>query len=503
MGKGILRHSHINEKGVAIATAMSVVLILALLGAGLLLLSMREMNISLKSESSNQAFHVAEAGVEYATNKISNGEIVTNYPDTTVSFGAGEFVVSIDREVDYNTPQVTYSITSVGIVEDSQATETSWLPSLINEIIPVAFAADNQKTIQVEMKQTKPFTEYVFFMDEKQDPDNYNFISCKPGDPVGDEVTGSVHANGHNYITSTSTYDLSIYSVADGYPKFNGLVSYVNEINVNGKSYVDYSETSGPYFNPKPAKVDEVAFPATNDYTFLEGKAGNGWVLHGNTTITLKDNNPSSNDNNSTLEIVNDGINIPPLTLSSGNGVLYVKNGDVSVSGTLDGSLTIVSAGGGTSEGNIKIVGDITYAKEDIIPSETASDDMLGLIAEKDIYIPYNSAPSDISINAIMLAQNGSIWYEDWDSSSTMGGGGGGMVSKGILAVNGSLIQKTDFGDASGTTGKGKHFGYTWGMVDKSKEGYYKNLNYDERLHYLEPPYFFKPNRSLYKITWK
>ena len=166
-----------NEKGMAIATVMIVVAILALLGTGLLLMSMREMNISLKSESANQAFHVAEAGIDYATNKILDGEILTDYPDTTVTFGAGKFIVSIDREVDFSQtpPQATYSITSTGIVEDTQA--TGWLPSIINKIAPVAFAADNQKTLEVEMKQISPFFGYVFFIDEKQDTDNYNFTS--------------------------------------------------------------------------------------------------------------------------------------------------------------------------------------------------------------------------------------------------------------------------------------------------------------------------------------
>ena len=478
MKKDVLRHLRINEKGVAIATAMSVVLILALLGAGLLLLSMREMNISLKSESSNQAFHVAEAGVEYATNKILDGEVLVDFSDTK-TFGPGEFKVDVVRAIDYTIPRVTYTITSVGTVEDTQSTETSWLPSLINKVIPVAFAADDQKTLNVEMKQTKPFTEYVFFMDEKQDPDNYNFVSYKKSSTYyHDEVTGSVHANGNVGLG----YDLSIYSAKDGLPIFSGVidkdgdgsidesVTYVNE---NGINIVG----NNPTFNPPHKKVAEAIFPATNDYTFLEGKAGDDWIFHGDTTITLNGGNVSI-DNGSE-------VSIPQ------NGIIYINNGDVSVSGTLDGRLTIVSAGG-TAGGNIKIVDNVTY-QNGVIPSVDAND-MLGLIAEKDIMIPSNISSDNIVIDGIMLAKNGSIWYEDWDSNSTMGSGSG-MVSKGTLTVNGSLIQKTDFGDVSGT-GKGKHFG-------KSESGFLKRYNYDKRLNYLEPPYFFKSDRSLYEITWR
>jgi len=490
MKKDVLRHLRINEKGVAIATAMSVVLILALLGAGLLLLSMREMNISLKSESSNQAFHVAEAGVEYAMNKISNGEILSDYPDTTITFGAGEFVVSIDREVDFGQtpPQATYFITSTGIVEDTQSTETSWLPSLINEIIPTAFAADNQKTLQVEMKQTKPFTEYVFFMDEKQDADNYNFTSYKKsGVPtVGDEVTGSVHANGNvdiNGVDNGLGYDLSIYSVVDGYPIFNGLVSYVNGINVNGTIYDNDQAVPGPYFDPNPDEVTVTVFPESNDEMSLREYADKSLgiidAFGGDVMVEINGNSLSINGGS-------------PITLQNDNNIIVVENGDIllSSSNDLDGKLTLVSV-----DGNIEISSNVQYEDKDLDPTiltdpeNEISDDMLGLIAEKDIIVPYlDSVPDNISIDAVMLAKTGSVWYVDWNNIKS------GMSDlKGILTVNGSIIQKTDFDNSSG---KGKHFG-------QIKKGFLKRYNYDKRLYYLEPPYFFKPNRSLYKITWK
>ncbi len=488
-----------NEKGMAIATVMIVVAILALLGTGLLLMSMREMNISLKSESANQAFHVAEAGIDYATNKILDGEILTDYPDTTVTFGAGKFIVSIDREVDFSQtpPQATYSITSTGIVEDSQATQTSWLPSLINKVIPVAFAADNQKTLEVEMKQTDPFTEYVYFMDEKQDPENYNFTSYYDKslkDYIGDEITGTVHANGNVGLG----YDLSIYSKKDGLPIFSGVidkdgdgsidesVTYVNEIYIVGNN---------PTFNPPHKQVTEVAFPATNDFSYVrqeidEGK-WNGWIYSGDVEVTL---------NGTSLQVDSDN-----LSLSDGSNVLYVEDGNVTINeGVLDGRLTIMSAGGSSDDGDIEIDGNITY-QNGVVPSVDAND-MLGLIANNDIVVS-DDAPNDVFIDAVMLAKNGSIWYEYWSGGwgGGMGGGMGGGKSKGTITVNGSLIQKTDYGDV--WTGKGgKHFGYTWGMTDKDdkvKTGYYKKLNYDERLHYSQPPYFFKPDRSLYEITWR
>jgi len=479
MEKDVLRHLHINEKGVAIATAMSVVLILALLGAGLLLLSMREMNISLKSESSNQAFHVAEAGVEYATNKILNGEILSDYPDTTVTFGAGEFVVSIDREVDYDTPQVTYTITSTGIVEDAQATQTGWLPSLINEVIPVAFAADNQKTLQVEMKQTKPFTEYVFFMDEKQDADNYDFISYyQKMNYHYDVVTGSVHANGHDYGDLTQNYDLSIYSWNTNYPVFNGKVTYVEGINIYKKNGTGPDFDSSFSSNPEQiSKVDFSAAEVTNDFDYFKNEAGEAWKFSGDTTIILNGGNVEING-------INKGA-IPQ------NGVIYIYNGDASVSGTLDGRLTIVSAGGGTSEGNIKIVNNITYANENIEPSASASVDMLGLIAKKDIYVP-NTVQDGVKVDAVMIAREGSIWYENWGTRSQK------YDYTDHFVVNGSLIQHTDYDQATGNKRRMGHVN-TVG----SPYGFLKRYNYDERLHYLEPPYFFKPDRSLYKITWK
>lgn len=485
-----------DERGMALATVMLIMLALSLMGTALLVTSMREMNISLKSEGSNQAFHVAEAGIDYAINKVLDGEILADYPDTTVTFGAGEFVVSIDREVDFSqTPsQATYSITSTGIVEDSQSTGTSWLPSLINKVIPVAFAANNQKTLNVEMKQTDPFTKYVFFMDEKQDPDSYNFVSYKKSSTYyHDEVTGSVHANGHSYSTSTSTHDLSIYSVANGYPIFNGLVSYVNGINVNGTVYDNDKTVPGPYFDPNydpnPDEVTVTVFPESNDEMSLREYADksleiiDAFAFGSDVMVEISGNSLSINGGS-------------PITLQNGNNILVVENGDIllSSSSDLDGRLTLVSV-----DGDIEISSNIQYKDKDLDstiladPENEISDDILGLIAENDIVI-LGSAPDNISIDAIMLAKTGSIWYEDWNGMK-------GKSAKGTITVNGSLIQKTDFGDVLGT-GKGKHFGYTSGMGG-SKAGYYKKLNYDNRLNYIEPPYFLKPDRSLYEITWR
>jgi len=490
MRKSIFGHlpSVKNERGMAIATVMIVVVILALLGTGLLLISMREVNMSLKSESSNQAFHVAEAGIDYATNKILDGEVLVDFSDTK-TFGPGEFKVDVVRAIDYTIPRVTYTITSVGTVEDTQATKTGWLPSIINKIAPVALAADNQKTLEVEMKQISPFFGYVFFMDKKQDLDNYDFISyCQKISNHYDVVTGSVHANGHDNLALNHdlalnydlalNHDLSIYSWNTNYPVFNGKVTYVEGINIYKKN------GTGPYFDssfsPNPEQVSKVDFSAAgiaNDLDYFKNEAGEAWKFNGDTIIVLEGGNVKIN-----------GINKGAIPQS---GVIYVYNGDASVSGILDGRLTIVSAGGGTSEGNIKIVGDVTYADGNIIPSETASDDMLGLIAKKDIYIP-NTVSNGVKVYAIMLAKEGSIWYENWGTRSHK------YDYTDHFVVNGSLIQHTDYDK---TTGNKRRMGHV--NTTGSPYGFLKRYNYDKRLNYLEPPYFFKPDKSLYEIIWK
>lgn len=87
------------------------------------------------------------------------------------------------------------------------------------------------------------------------------------------------------------------------------------------------------------------------------------------------------------------------------NGIIFIED-NVWVEGIVKGRFTLVSAkltGIPTDYTTIRINSNITYLARD-------GSNILGLIAEKDIKVP-QYAPSVLTIDAIMLAQNGRVFY--------------------------------------------------------------------------------------------
>ncbi|MFA7245059.1 MAG: hypothetical protein WC070_02645 [Candidatus Magasanikbacteria bacterium] len=79
------------------------------------------------------------------------------------------------------------------------------------------------------------------------------------------------------------------------------------------------------------------------------------------------------------------------------NGVIYSTD-HVWVEGVINGRITVVA----NSNSDIIINGNITY-------NEKYGDDVLGLMAIRDVIIPYNT-PNDMEIDAVLLSATGSIF---------------------------------------------------------------------------------------------
>jgi hypothetical protein len=147
----------------------------------------------------------------------------------------------------------------------------------------------------------------------------------------------------------------------------------------------------------------------------------------------------------------------------SGDVTTYqCRTGDVFVSGTLRGNLTIAA------ENNIVIVDDLTYST-----TGAASNDLLGLIANQfvQVYHPVNSSGNNISpafqdpqIHAAILALGHSFIVQNYDEGAKLG----------TLTVNGAIAQKW-----RGPVGTGGGSG----------TGYLKDYGYDTRFQYASPPH--------------
>ncbi len=176
--------------------------------------------------------------------------------------------------------------------------------------------------------------------------------------------------------------------------------------------------------------------------------------------------------------VANGGCAVPayqplaPYSDPQGCGVAYVR-------GSYAGDMTIASAK------DIVINGDVAKS----------GDHMLGLIANNfvRVYHPVNpdpsdptdhsqcvndpSTPTDISIDAAILALQHSFTVDSYFCGGTLG----------TLTVNGTIAQK--FRGPVGRNSGGS-----------AVNGYVKNYQYDDRLRLREPPHFIDPVQSAWRL---
>jgi hypothetical protein len=155
------------------------------------------------------------------------------------------------------------------------------------------------------------------------------------------------------------------------------------------------------------------------------------------------------------------------------NGIV-LGEGRVNVQGTLDGTLSLVSLV------DIYIQDDVLYEQN---PRFTYSDDLLGLIAERDIVVAENAANNNnCEIHGNVFARTGSFYAQNYEW----------RPPSGELRVLGSLAQNTR--GAVGTFA---------GSPPMLNHGFYKRYRYDDRLDEaaVRPPSYPRFAFRSYSIT--
>jgi len=164
-----------------------------------------------------------------------------------------------------------------------------------------------------------------------------------------------------------------------------------------------------------------VDIPLEFDTTGMRAAANSNGKVFKDTTSTNKITNVSFNfldDGTVTYsQQIGSGSWSAPITTLLTNlapgGVIFVERGNVFVKGTISGRATIVASKlGNNSCGNIFQTDDLKYKVDPKI--NAASTDMLGLVAEQNIRLQYNTETRghDIITMASMFALNGDIGPE-------------------------------------------------------------------------------------------
>lgn len=429
-----------DKKGVILILSYLAVTALLTLSAVFVFRISHEKNFALRDKNTIYALYLAEAGLDRGLLWLRDQSSPPSgtalfYPLGTnpQSLGDGTYLISMDPD-DNNAGRTLkrYKIISTGTVGGITK-------QLANEI------------------QTDSYARYAYFTNTEHFR-WYGWFRVPVWFIGGDTLSGPTHTNSHFHIKAGPVFTGQVES-SDNYITF-----------FNNGSYLDTTSTSNPPYD-EPIFQQGIQLGADSIDTpskALDLRAAavqGGLKLTGSTTVVL--------NADGTMNVTNshkgwDNENMPLPT----NGALFVDGGDLTVSGTLNGQLTM-----GTNK-NIVIINNITYADDP--RSNPNSDDMLGLISEKDVVVSENT-PYNVEVGGSIMALGNSFIVEEWWEGP----------AKGTLTVYGGIIQRErgPVGTFSSVTGQ-------------KLSGYSKDYRYDARLVNSPPP-FYPTTGDYISLCWK
>lgn len=424
-----------DKKGLVFLIALVFVLVVALGAAAFMALSTNEITIMRNQNNSTRAFYIAEAGIERAVAWLRSqatppiavvGPVNQNLAATGY---AGSYRYNIAPNPGNPVPPAlgiyVYTVTS-----------TSTIGIATRSII-------TQETMELNT-----FARYSYFTS------NESFLIWWWEIPVwfttGTLLEGPVHTNDQYHISGDPIFDGPVSSVA---------------------TTIDYMHGGPPNDNPQFRQgltlgADPVDTALLTSNILQAAAAGvGGYTFNGNTEIVLI--------GNGTMDVTNSNL-VPPMQNMPlpVNGAVFVTNGDLGISGTLDGRLTV-----GSSR-DVIIRDDIRYANDPRVNPN--SDDILAIMSDRDIIVDEHAADGnpqrDLDIFATLIAIGETPPHEDDDGSLYVERYWSGL--KGLLTVYGGLIQKR-----RGPVGTFNS------RTNRRVSGYDKDYHFDIRMNANPPPH--------------
>ena len=441
------------ESGMALVAILAVTGVMLLFALSVLMMASIEAGLTARRACKSRAFYLAEGGLTRGMLWMEAQDAPPEGTATIHPFGAepdtvgsGTYYVEIVPDPTNGTAErPAYTIVSTGNVNGH----------------------DRTLHLRVGLGQ---FTDYLYFTDREHEPGS--------GAPLWfdsyDVLDGPVFTNDQISIHGDPTF---MYHVASAYggpddddANHDPLFLYYNGDPFN--NIESAAAANPPYDNPDFQEGYELGVPSvdypdhnlTNDIEDLADMVG--LTITGTHEIVL-----SRIDAVSGLPMYGyvsyrqPGFPWTDVEISSINGLLFV-NGSFSVSGVLDGALTLAS------NGSIWVTDDVTYRDSDEDGPNPYCDDMLGLISGTDINISMSEANmNDCVIHAAMVALDNCFRADQWSSGPL----------RGLLTVRGCIVQGYHGAVNTTTVVDGEEILLT---------GYATDYGYDWRLLEDSPPYF-------------
>ena len=434
-----------NEKGIVLVVTFGLITVLLLFLAGFFSVSFNQSLSADIFKRRTRAFYLAESGLDHTiywlraqgTPPIGNS---TNPWGGVQSLGGGTYSVAI---------------TDLGIVGGAGSNVRRYK-------VTSTGTYGNRTRILTEYVQVDNYARYLWFTNtEMFSGTNVWFWSQ-------DSLSGPTHTNGHLNIYGTPFFGGDVNSV-DTYIKY-----YNNGTNINLSQLSNAPNDVPTFQNGVNFGADPIVMPH-QALNLRAAATSSGLSLTGNTAVVLNSNG-TMNVTNSAKSWNNKNMALPA------NGALFVNkdsnnHGQLTISGTLKGRLSV-----GSSDG-IDIPGNLVYSNDP--RTNPSSTDVLGIISEGDVVIGHgskNTPNADLEIDGCIMAMSTSFMMQDWDDPD---------YKHDTLTVLGGIIQ-----DERGPVGTFN------GSNGTKNSGYSKSYAYDARLLSAPPP--FIPTTGDYIIlSWE
>ena len=350
------------------------------------------------------------------------------------------------------TTTTTIPTTTTTITTTTTSTTTTTIPEgSTNQysIVSVGTVRGQGKIVILEGIRKKTWAQYALWSDDNRQ------IYFKSGE----EFYGHVHANNELWFS--------------GDPEFFGDCTSASTTYGGSTNSCIFHEgfKMGPEYADTIANVDFADLLTKADLV-ITGVTQMAFV---GTNIVVS--NSQMGWNSHTSSIPEEGV----IYIETGTGGGSEKYGDVSVSGTVDGRVTIVT------DRDINITDNLTYADDS--KTNSLSDDALGLISKRDIVVK-PSCPNNVKIYAHMIA-TGNLTSSETDGSFGVENYSSGSP-RGTLTVHGGIVQ--DYRGAVGTFNP---------STGQTVTGYEKNYTYDTRFASNPPPEYPPLSNALQFGTWR
>jgi type II secretory pathway pseudopilin PulG len=341
-----------NKKGFILVASYMVIVVLIILGASFVSRNIGEMRIAEREKNFVQAFYLAEAGIDEAFARLRAFHSAEDPGEE--GLGAGAY--------DYETIDLgegKFRIVSTGSVGD------------IN------------RTVTVEV-QEDTYGRYLYFTDDEHF--RWRWWRIPVWFITDDQLGGPLQTNSHLHISGSPVF-------TD--PNFHQPVKTAD-------SFITYMHGGPPDDNPdfqEGIQLGAEVVPMPSKALGLRTAAvQEGLMLTGPTTIVL--NSDGTMDvTNAQQGWVNENMPLPA------NGALFVNGGDLTISGILNGRLSV------GSNRNIVIANNLVYNQDPRVNPD--STDTLGLIAERDVVVS-RDAPFDVEIDGSIMGLGNSFTVERW-----------------------------------------------------------------------------------------